>query len=447
MKRRIVTLTLSATALCATALVAAPMAQAGGPPDHGRHDHGRSDRGVARQVLADGDGWGSIGAGTNGGSTAARDQVVTVRTRDQLVAAVAGDTPKIVYVRGRIDANTDSRGRRLTCGDYARDGYTLQKYLQTYDPAVWGSDTEPSGPVEDARKASQQAQAAQITVPIGSNTTIIGLPGASITGAALRIDGTHNVIIRGLTITDANDCFPSWDPTDGDTGNWNSEYDNISLTGATNVWVDHDDLSDGTNLDANQPVFFGRPYQSHDGLLDITNGSDLVTVSYNRLHDHDKTMLIGSSDSRTTDRGKLRVTLHHNEFRDLGQRVPRVRFGQVDTYDNHYVETSRDAYEYVYSWGIGVESHLVAEHNALTLSREIPRANVIGYYKGTSMTENDNLVNGRPVDLLAVHNAAADPDIAEVPAFTPLPRRILTPVRAVPWVVAAQAGPEHLGRR
>lgn len=443
MHRRVVALTLSAVATCAlTSVVAITPAQAGGRPPGPP-----PGRDVARQVLAPGDGWGSVGTGTSGGSTATRDQVFTVRTRDQLVAAVAGDLPKIVYVRGAIDANTDSSGRKLSCADYARDGYTLQSYLATYDPAVWGRDQEPSGPVEDARKASQEAQAAQITIRIGSNTTLIGLPGATITGAALRVDGTHNVIIRGLTVRDANDCFPSWDPTDGDTGNWNSEYDTISLTGASNVWVDHDDLSDGRNLDRNQPTYFGRPYQSHDGLLDITNGSDLVTVSYNRFHDHDKTMLIGSSDSRTTDRGKLRVTLHHNEFRDIGQRAPRVRFGQVDVYDNHYVERAGGAYEYVYSWGIGVESHLVAEHNALTLPPAIDRAAVIGYYKGTHMTEDDNRVNGRPVDLLAVHNAAADPDIAEVPAFSPLPRRTVDPVAAVPRLVSALAGPEHLGQR
>ena len=210
--------------------------------------------------------------------------------------------------------------------------------------------------------------------------------------------------------------------------------------------MNHNDLSDGTNLDSDQPSYFGRPYQVHDGLLDITNASDLVTVSYNRFHDHDKTMLIGSSDSRISDRGKLRVTLHHNEFRDLGQRVPRVRFGQVDAYNNHYIETAGDAYEYVYSWGIGVESHLVAEHNALTLSSDIPRSAVIGYYKGTAMTENDNLVNGDPVDLLAIYNAANDPDIAEVPAFSPASPPHRAPGPAVPRVVSALAGPGHLGR-
>jgi len=441
--KRIIALTVSATALFATtAALTAPTASA----DRSSHS-GPPGLGVARQVLPSGDGWGSSDGGTTGGSRAARNQVRTVHTRDQLAAAVTGDTPKIVYVQGAIDANTDSAGRKLSCADYARDGYTLQSYLATYNPAVWGRDREPAGPVEDARKASQEAQAARVNIPIGSNTTLIGMRAASITGADLRIDGAHNVIIRGLTITDANDCFPSWDPTDGAEGNWNSEYDTVSLIGARHVWVDHNDLSDGTNLDANQPTYFGRPYQSHDGLLDITNGSDLVTVSYNRLHDHDKTMLIGSSDSRTADQGTLRVTLHHNLFRDLGQRVPRVRFGQVDVYNNYYVETPGDAYEYIYSWGIGVQSHLVAEHNAFTLPPEIPRSSVIGYYKGTVMTENDNLVNGRPVDLLAVHNAATDPDIAEIPAFAPLLRRTVHPVQAVPHVVSAQAGPKHLGQQ
>ena len=443
MKRRTLVLTAVAATACA-AMTTGPVAASYADSSRHRQPPGH---GVARQVLAPGNGWGSQGAGTSGGANATRENVVTVRTRDQLASAVAGDTPKIVYVRGRIDANTDARGRKLTCADYARDGYTLEQYLQIYDPAVWGRDAEPAGPVEDARRASQQAQAGQITIPIGSNTTIVGLPGASITGASLRINGEQNVIIRGLTVADAYDCFPSWDPTDGAEGNWNSEYDIISLTGASNVWVDHNDLSDGSNLDADQPTYFGRPFQVHDGALDITNGSDLVTVSYNRFHDHDKTMLIGSSDSRISDRGKLRVTIHHNQFRDLGQRVPRVRFGQVDVYNNHYIETTGDDYTYVYSWGVGVESHLVAERNALTLAAGIPRSSVIGNYGGTRMTENNNLVNGRHVDLLAVHNAAADTDIAEVPAFTPLPRRTVHPTRLVPLLVAVLAGPGHLGER
>jgi pectate lyase len=440
--------TAVATATAAVLGVVAALPPAALAHDHapGGHDR-RGPSSTARQVLPRGDGWASAGTGTTGGAAAPRTSVVTVRTRDQLARAVAGDEPKIVVVAGRIDANTDARGRRLSCEDYARDGYTLPRYLAAYDPAVWGRESEPSGPLEDARRASQQAQAERVTVRIGSNTTLVGRRGAEITGANLRVDRASDVIVRGLTVTDAFDCFPAWDPTDGETGNWNSEYDTLSLTEATHVWIDHNDFSDGDNPDSGQPSYFGRPYQVHDGLVDITNASDLVTVSYNRLHDHDKTMLIGSSDSRTTDRGKLRVTVHHNEFRDLGQRVPRVRFGQVDVYNNHYLQRRNSTTEYVYSWGVGVESHLVAERNAFTLARSIGPEQIIGVFRGTSLTENGNRINGRPVDILAAFNASSATDLTEVPAWSPLLRRTVHPTVAVPRVVSALAGPENLGRR
>lgn len=424
---------LTATLVAGLTVIAAPLPHALAEPP-------ARVTGVDRQTLDSGDGWGSAGSGTTGGSAADRAHVHTVTNRNELAAAVAGNEPKIVRVAGRIDANTDDHNRPLSCTDYARNGYTLAAYLAAYDPAVWGWDTEPAGPIEDARAASQKAQAARIQIPVGSNTTIIGLPGAEITGANLRINNASNVIVRGLTITDAHDCFPSWDPTDGATGNWNSEYDTVSLTGATNVWVDHNDFSDGDNPDSAQPVYFGRPYQVHDGLLDITNASDLVTVSWNRMHDHDKSMLIGSSDSRTSDAGKLRVTLHHNKFRNLGQRVPRVRYGQVDVYNNHYVVDSSATDQYVYSLGVGINSHIVAEHNVFDLAAPLTADRIIGVYKGTKLTAGDNLVNGRRTNIVAAYNAVHDPDLANVTAWSPLLRRTVHPVQAVAAQVDARAG-------
>ena len=105
----------------------------------------------------------------------------------------------------------------------------------------------------------------------------------------------------------------------------------------------------------------------HDGLLDITNASDLVTVSWNRFLNHDKVMLIGSSDSAPADRGKLRVTLHHNLFDGIGQRAPRVRFGQVHVYNNLYRIEERRAT--AYSWGVGIESAIYAENNFFQVDR------------------------------------------------------------------------------
>ena len=72
-------------------------------------------------------------------------------------------------------------------------------------------------------------------------------------------------------------------------------------------------------------------------------------------------VITGSSDSASADRGKLRVTLHHNYFDNIGQRAPRVRFGQVHVYNNVYKIVNND--HYVYTWGVGVESQVYAEKN------------------------------------------------------------------------------------
>jgi pectate lyase len=240
---------------------------------------------VARQTAGPRDGWG---AGTTGGSAAAGAHVTVARTRAELIAGVAGDVPKIVVVGGRIDM---SEGR--ACADHADPEYSLDAYLAAYDPAVWGRAARPSGPLEDARARSARNQGDQIRVTVGSNTTIVGRDGARIDHGSLVLTDVSNVIVRGIAFSDAADCFPAWDPTDGAAGNWNSLYDLVSLSGATRVWIDHNTFSDGGNPDSAQPVHFGRPYQVHDGATDIIRGSDLVTVSYNDYYEHDKTMLIG----------------------------------------------------------------------------------------------------------------------------------------------------------
>jgi pectate lyase len=397
----------------------------------------------ARQPLPANDGWAAAGAGTTGGSAADDEHVVVVRDRAELIAAVAGDVPKIVLVSGHIDMNGG-----LTCADYADPGYDLGAFLAAYDPAVWGRATKPTGPLEDARVRSARRQSEQIRINVGSNTTIAGLRGARIDGGNLLLTNVSNVILRGIEFTDAADCFPAWDPTDGEAGNWNSLYDLVTLSGATNVWIDHNSFSDGDNPDSAQPLYFGRPYQVHDGASDIIRGSDLVTVSYNDYHHHDKTMLIGSTDTPGVDVGKLRVTLHHNRFADVLQRAPRVRFGQVDLYNNMFVATDED---YSYSIGVGVESAVYAQNNFFVLGGDVAAGDVIRYWKGTRITAIGSLVSAggrlpRPVDLVAAHNAAYDPDLSPDAGWTPTLRRRLDPTVAVPLVVLTSAGARRLQR-
>lgn len=395
---------------------------------------------IGRQVLPPNDGWAAEGTGTTGGAAAPASNVHVVRTRSELAAALAAPSPKIIYVRGRIDGDTDDQGNPLTCEDYATDGYTLDAYLAAYDPAVWGRETEPEGPLEDARAASAVNQARRMKLKVSGDTTLVGVGRAVLSGLNLHVDKVDNVIIRNLTFVDAADCFPQWDPTDGDTGNWNSAYDNVSVTGSTHVWVDHNTFTDGDNPDSAQPLYFDRPFQVHDGALDITNASNFVTVSWNRFADHDKTMLIGSTNNPANDRGKLNVTVHHNHFRDTLQRLPRVRFGQVHVYDNYY-EIPADV---VYALGVGVESAIVAESNVFALDRSVTPDRVIFDWGGTMITARDNLVRTghrtRPVDLVAAYNAVNDPDLGADAGWTPTLHTGITPARQVPALVTRGAG-------
>ncbi|MFD1366625.1 pectate lyase family protein [Actinoplanes sichuanensis] len=139
---------------------------------------------------------------------------------------------------------------------------------------------------------------------VASNKTVIGVgSGSGITGGGLNLSGVRNVIIRNMVFRNASD-------------------DSINVqSSTTNVWIDHNDLASG-----------------YDGLIDIKRGSDFITVSWNRLHNHDKSMLLGHSDDNASeDTGHLRVTYVHNWFEGTGQRHPRVRFANpVHVLNNYY---------------------------------------------------------------------------------------------------------------
>ncbi|MGY0006176.1 pectate lyase family protein, partial [Micromonospora sp. I033] len=443
MRRTAAGVALLAAALAVTGPAPAPAA----PADPALS---RPARDLGRQVLPVNDGWAAEGAGTTGGAAAAGDRIRVVRTRAELVAALGGDnatnaadaTPKIVYVAGTVDGFEGPDGDLLDCADLADPEYSLDGYLAAYDPAVWGR-VDPSGPLEAARVRSVANQTRQTQINVGSNTTIVGLRGARLTGLTLMIDRVSNVIVRNLTLADARDCFPAWSPTDGDTGNWNSQYDQISVRRSEHVWVDHNTFTDGDNPDSGQPTHFGRPYQVHDGSLDVTHTASLVTASWNRFAGRDKLMLIGSSNTVGPDVGRLKVTVHHNLFDGDRQRLPRVRFGQVDVHENHY-RLGGPGFEY--ALGVGVQSAIHAENNFFTLADDVDLADVIHDWGGTALTERGSwLRQGRgpahPVDLLGAYNAAHDPDLGGDVGWTPTLRAApVLPTPLVPLAVGAFAG-------
>jgi len=403
---------------------------------------------LGREVLEPKDGWAAYGVGTTGGAKADSSHVFTVSNKDELINALGNSDsiPKIIYIKGTIDFNVDEHNNPIGPEFYADPAYDFNAYLKAFSPQAWGHEKAVSGPLEDARARSQKNQKQQIVVNIGSNTSIIGLGSdAKIIGGSFIMSGVENIIIRNIQFEAPRDFFPQWDPTDGEFGEWNSEYDNVTVTNGTkHVWIDHNAFSDGEHHDKDFGKYFGRTYQQHDGLLDVTNGADYVTISYNVLQDHDKTSLIGSSDSKTSDEGHLKVTIHDNYYKNLTQRLPRVRYGQVHVYNNYYEFNSHSDYEFEYALGVGVKSKIYAENNYFNFDEDIDPGKIIKDWKGTSIYEEGSFVNGKSsgseVDLVAAHNISSSIKLDENVGWKPTLYTKIQPTQSVPALVKAKAG-------
>ncbi|EKD12454.1 uncharacterized protein L3040_008218 [Drepanopeziza brunnea f. sp. 'multigermtubi'] len=151
-------------------------------------------------------------------------------------------------------------------------------------------------------------------IKVTADTTIAGAAGSSLTGVGFRVFKVKNVILRNLKISKV----------------LASAGDAIGIQKASNVWVDHCDLSSDQD--------HGKDY--YDGLCDITHASDYITVSNTYLHDHYKASLVGHSDNNgAEDTGHLIVTYANNFFENLNSRGPSVRFGTAHIY-NHYAKTA-----------------------------------------------------------------------------------------------------------
>lgn len=143
---------------------------------------------------------------------------------------------------------------------------------------------------------------------VRSNMTVVGRKGSVIEGVALLAYNVQNVIFRNLTIRNVIGIT------------------NIMIKESSHhVWVDHCDLS------SNRDFYWGY----FDGLLDIGNEASYVTVSRNKLHDNYGAFLIGFADSRTSDRGNLKVTVYGNYLYNISERQPCVRFGNMHVFNNY----------------------------------------------------------------------------------------------------------------
>jgi len=102
-------------------------------------------------------------------------------------------------------------------------------------------------------------------------------------------------------------------------------------------------------------------WQTYDGLCDMKGSVKNIVVSYCKFQEHDKTMLIGSSDSDGSNSTRT-ITLHHNYFYNCGQRLPMVRNSRLHMFNNYY-DASSPTYTQQYAVGVRKNALIIAENN------------------------------------------------------------------------------------
>jgi len=188
---------------------------------------------------------------------------------------------------------------------YTGNGGLVIRYTGTFDFAA----------ITNACTQWQLPAGAIVEVKNKSNVTIEGADGSAANfGLAVKADA-QNIIIRNMTI-----------------GLLPGSIDAIGIEGQGgkfpgHIWVDHNTLFSSLKECS------GAGDLEFDGLIDNKAGAHHLTYSYNYIHDHHKTGLIGSSDSDSSDRF---ITFHHNVYQNIGSRLPLQRGGYTHIYNNLY---------------------------------------------------------------------------------------------------------------
>ncbi|AGZ41441.1 pectate lyase family protein [Actinoplanes friuliensis] len=148
-----------------------------------------------------------------------------------------------------------------------------------------------------------------------SNVTIIGVgSGAVFDQLGIHIRDSSNIIVQNVTVRNVK---KSGSPT-------SNGGDAIGMESTVrNVWVDH------VTLEAS-----GGESEGFDGLFDMKDNTQYVTLSYSILRNSGRGGLIGSSES---DLSNGFITFHHNAYENLDSRTPLLRGGIAHIYNNSYV--------------------------------------------------------------------------------------------------------------
>ncbi|MFE3600466.1 polysaccharide lyase family 1 protein [Streptomyces sp. NPDC059142] len=148
-----------------------------------------------------------------------------------------------------------------------------------------------------------------------SNVTILGVGGGAVFDQlGIHIRESSNIIIQNVTVRNVK---KSGSPT-------SNGGDAIGMErNVRNIWVDH------TTLEAS-----GGEAEGFDGLFDLKDNTQYVTLSYSVLRNSGRGGLVGSSESELSNSF---ITYHHNRYENIDSRTPLLRGGVAHMYNNHYV--------------------------------------------------------------------------------------------------------------
>ncbi|WP_432991654.1 pectate lyase family protein [Dactylosporangium sp. CA-233914] len=239
--------------------------------------------------------------------------VVVVQSMPQASAATGGVTGYATQNGGTtggaggqtVRATTGTAIHQALCN---RASSSTPIIIQVEGTINHGNTTKVSG--NSCNTAADKIELKEI-----SNVTILGVGnGAVFDQLGIHIRDSSNIIIQNVTVRNVK---KSGSPT-------SNGGDAIGMESTVrNVWVDH------VNLEAS-----GGEDAGFDGLFDVKDNVQYVTLSYSTLRNSGRGGLIGSSES---DLSNSFITFHHNLYSNIDSRTPLLRGGTAHIYNNYYV--------------------------------------------------------------------------------------------------------------
>ncbi|WP_176082884.1 hypothetical protein [Martelella sp. HB161492] len=296
-------------------------------------------------------------AGVTGGGVYSEDdpRYIKVATADEFLKALASisDTDnepyRVIEITADLDLGYDEAGGDATAAKYP--------FFKAHNPALTSAVLKKTG-------------VSKINLTGFDGLTIYSKNGATIRHAGFNIDDGQNLIIRNLTF----DEMWEWDEkTAGDYDENDWDYITIGNSKETSVgavWIDHctfykayDGIVD-IKRGASNPADSGPDTQAQNGItiswtkiLPGSGNPDFMKEQFDALEadraaypfydflrsfmTEDQIMavempvkkghLIGSSSKK--EKPGFVVTLAHNYYKDLQDRMPRLRTGDVQVYN------------------------------------------------------------------------------------------------------------------